>query len=701
MVTVTGSRLSRGERHRLARCLEHDLPEFLRIFTRERVTNLHCEIVDDDEPPCSRVIGSTLYVHQPLHAVARVLGLQDGARVGNSIVLLPTLVALLDAGAFEDDAWCALRAFAEKSIGENWSCLEGRLWGAFKTLELEGWVQLEGAGETTQYRLTSRGRSVVAVFAHHRAVVESVVSSMGDLAALHSSLRILEPSEMVQHRYQALCIACAEGWGLRAPEQGEESDAIEEARSLLDGVLLASTLVALSMPVCHESGPYLKVVEPAVVAGGNVSLGTAIDPLDVACPLILETAFNLLVRRGWLHRMEEDGRLVLTAAGHRAFQLTTPIAALVGSYMKTYAQLPQHLFDPESEMGISEDRHIDRLMNVFGTSRASSVPAMQHMCNTHLRDIFDRLPLEQQPAGIADMGCGDGRALETMARFIIDSTERGRHLAEFPLVVLGADFYEGPLRRTSAQLSPLEELEGVMVRVVRADVGDPDGYDQTVRSLDLARARADGGSLGIRDFVHTFMFLIHNRRLKVLDRAVALSLVEKCLQEPGRRQRVAGVLQEFFASTAPTGDHWSDKDWIEGVGRCFSGTYVVDGAAISGMVVAADLIEFLEVWRPYVPFGMLAVEGHIPTHNHGKDFPLPPYPQPHPFRWGMHYISEQYLFSFREYLLVLALAGFSPYPAHGYGRLYPEGFPLSSDESPANRSRSVVRIMSTAGSDDR
>ena len=126
---------------------------------------------------------------------------------------------------------------------------------------------------------------------------------------------------------------------------------------------------------------------------------------------------------------------------------------------------------------------------------------------------------------------------------------------------------------------------------------------------------------------------------------------------------------------------------------CFSATYVERGAAVAGLVVAHDLIAMLERWKPYGRHGLIAVEGHVPTHNHRPTQPRPEYPQPHPYRWGMHYISEQYLLSFRENLLVYALAGFRPVTTHGFGRLYPERFPLASDLSPALRPRSVVRAI--------
>ncbi|HEX3870117.1 MAG TPA: hypothetical protein VHV77_06765, partial [Pirellulales bacterium] len=477
-----------------------------------------------------------------------------------------------------------------------------------------------------------------------------------------------------------------DGWGLPS-RAGTVDTATHQWRSCLDGMLVCPTVVALSMPVYVSEDGQLDAELPELLTWDAPSAPFDRAELGKRCAgsALLEPMLELLEGQGLTSRLTTD---VHAAAPERVALARQLVAggALVGSYARTYARLEAHLFDPQARLHIDADQHVDRLMNVFGTSRASSAPALDHLCKTYVARIFDRLPLAEQPLGIADMGCGDGRALRTLGEYVLNHTERGKHRREFPLLLLGADFNDAPLQRTRAELGCFDAIEGISTHVVKADMTDPAGYDRAVRALCL-RSPLRREPVALSDFLHSFMFIVHNRRLLLNSADDAEQELTRRLADGSARRAAARVLKEEFAiSLAPEASALAAAREIASL---FPASYVRDGRAVPGCAVAADLVEFLRRWHPFAKHGFLSVEGHVPTGASLSALPMQP--QPHVFRWGMHYISEQYLMSLREYLLATALAGFAPV-GDDYGRIYPEGLALTDDQSSEHRSRSVMHF---------
>lgn len=176
-------------------------------------------------------------------------------------------------------------------------------------------------------------------------------------------------------------------------------------------------------------------------------------------------------------------------------------------------------------------------MNVYASSGAGSGPASKEISTKIMRRLFDETPLDQQPAGLSDMGCGDGSALLRLAQYVIHSTRRGRHLADYPLIVVGADYNESARSRAADTLSALGSVPGVQVRVIDADISQPDRYDEAVVASGLTVKGPDGVCRAARlsDLLHTFMFLVHNRRLDVRRGDAADAILERsCGRSTGR-----------------------------------------------------------------------------------------------------------------------------------------------------------------------
>lgn len=124
------------------------------------------------------------------------------------------------------------------------------------------------------------------------------------------------------------------------------------------------------------------------------------------------------------------------------------------SYIPTFRNLDELIFgNPEilwdTPPGAPE-LHVDREMNVWGSGGAHA--SYFKKIDEIIIELFNR-PLDEQPKGIVDMGCGNGAFLQHIFETIEQRTLRGEMLDEHPLFLVGADFNEAALRVTRANLT--------------------------------------------------------------------------------------------------------------------------------------------------------------------------------------------------------------------------------------------------------
>ena len=91
------------------------------------------------------------------------------------------------------------------------------------------------------------------------------------------------------------------------------------------------------------------------------------------------------------------------------------------------------------------------------------------MMGSGVRRIFDEMPLAEQPAVVADMGCGDGTLLKTIYLYVKENTRRGQRLDAYPLTMCGVDFNTDSLKETGITLTAAGAPHGLMF----GDIGDP------------------------------------------------------------------------------------------------------------------------------------------------------------------------------------------------------------------------------------
>lgn len=139
--------------------------------------------------------------------------------------------------------------------------------------------------------------------------------------------------------------------------------------------------------------------------------------------------------------------------------------------------------------------HVDRTLNVWGSGGAHKA-YFKHLDEV-VRGVFDQ-PLDTQPKGLCDMGCGNGALLLHLHDFIARHTLRGKHLDTHPLMLVGADFNQEALVATADHFMH----KGVKGHFLWGDIGDPDQL-----ALDLYEIHR----VRLSDLLNVRSFLDHNR----------------------------------------------------------------------------------------------------------------------------------------------------------------------------------------------
>ena len=227
------------------------------------------------------------------------------------------------------------------------------------------------------------------------------------------------------------------------------------------------------------------------------------------------------------------------------------------SYLPMFSRLSQLIFGKASEIreiGDGEDEiHVNREMNVWGSGGAHLT--YFKVIDEFIIEIFNR-PLNEQPKGILDMGCGNGALLQHLYEVIERQTLRGKHLEENPLFLVGADYNQAALKVTRANLIKND----IWAKVIWGDIGNP---------RQLAEDLQSDYNIELGDLLNIRTFLDHNRIWEdVLD------------------------IHSSRVSTS-------------------TGAFAFRGKRLSNKDVEENLLNHLKKWTPYVEkFGLLLIELH-------------------------------------------------------------------------------------------
>uniref|UniRef100_UPI0040498D80 class I SAM-dependent methyltransferase n=3 Tax=Gelidibacter sp. TaxID=2018083 RepID=UPI0040498D80 len=226
------------------------------------------------------------------------------------------------------------------------------------------------------------------------------------------------------------------------------------------------------------------------------------------------------------------------------------------SYLPTFVQLDELIFgNPTVLQTTSPDdaeKHVHREMNVWGSGGAHAT--YFNVIDDIIIKLFNK-PIEEQPKGILDMGCGNGAFLQHIFDVIDHQTLRGKMLDEYPLLLVGADFNQAALKVTRANLIKAD----IWAKVIWGDIGRPDLLAQDLK---------DDYNIDLKDLLNVRTFLDHNRI-------------------------------------------WEAPKTISNRISKSSGAYAYQGKRISNNLVEDSLLEHLQKWKPYIErFGLLIIELH-------------------------------------------------------------------------------------------
>jgi len=227
------------------------------------------------------------------------------------------------------------------------------------------------------------------------------------------------------------------------------------------------------------------------------------------------------------------------------------------SYIPTFRNLDALIFGNAGilrEISDGEDeKHVDREMNVWGSGGAHA--AYFKKMDEVIIDIFNR-PIEEQPKGILDMGCGNGAFLIHAFETVATRTKRGEMLEEHPLFLVGADFNQAAIKVSRANLIQAD----VWAKLMWGDIGDP------ARLSDDLKENYD---IELGELLNVRTFLDHNR----------------IWSEP----------------------HKVDKDRVS----TSTGAFSHRGVRLSNNYVEENLKAHFSKWMPYVKkHGLLLIELH-------------------------------------------------------------------------------------------
>lgn len=226
------------------------------------------------------------------------------------------------------------------------------------------------------------------------------------------------------------------------------------------------------------------------------------------------------------------------------------------SYLPTFIHLDDLIFGNakvlKTESSDEPEKHVHREMNVWGSGGAHST--YFKVIDQVIIKLFNK-PIDEQPKGILDMGCGNGAFIQHIFDVIEYQTLRGKMLDEHPLLLVGADFNQAALKVTRANLIKAD----IWAKVIWGDIGRPD---------ILAKDLKEDYHIELRDLLNVRTFLDHNR---------------------------------IWETPQNTTNRISNS----------SGAYASLGKRLNNNLVEDSLLEHLNKWKPYVErFGLLMIELH-------------------------------------------------------------------------------------------
>lgn len=284
-------------------------------------------------------------------------------------------------------------------------------------------------------------------------------------------------------------------------------------------------------------------------------------------PELFERALNILTHFEWFDKKNDT--YSFTEKG-LFFAKRASAYGVTVSYLPTLRSLNELIFGDYKNIRLpysdGTEKHVDREMNVWGSGGAHA--AYFKKIDEIILGIFNKEPINKQPKGILDMGCGNGAFLIHLYNLIEKQTLRGKHLDKHPLLLVGADYNDAALKVTRANMIQAD----IWAKVIWGDISDPKQLQNNLK---------ENYNISLGELLNVRTFLDHNRI-------------------------------------------WSPPEIKNPEISSSTGAFVHLGQLIPNNDVEQNLKEHLERWKPYVQkYGLLVIELHtippdVTAKNSGK-----------------------------------------------------------------------------------
>ncbi|MFH6956785.1 class I SAM-dependent methyltransferase [Flavobacterium aquidurense] len=460
---------------------------------------------------------------------------------------------------------------------------EGYLNVGLRILASQGFLDYEVNNGTQEIVISVNERTETAFSMFY--LYEDVVDLLHFSTQFHPRLFEDAPFEKLNLIFEKY----KKNYGIERSADPLKSSIQDQILKHIEGYLIGPTIVHLAM-----NGMFHKYF-----------METSFKPEEFhKSPEQFKKILDFFVHLGWF--LKKNSNYQFTETGLFYAKRASAYGVTV-SYLPTFAKIEELIFgDPAILRMITDGEneiHVDREMNVWGSGGAHDT--YFKIVDEIIVRLFN-LPIEEQPKGILDMGCGNGAFLQHIFEVIDRQTLRGKMLDEYPLFLVGADYNQAALKVTRANLIKAD----IWAKVIWGDIGRPD-----VLSDDLK----ENYNIDLKDLLNVRTFLDHNR----------------IWEEPKR-------INENRISKS-------------------TGAFAYRGERISNNLVEDNLLEHLLKWSPYVSkFGLLLIELHtvdpkLTAHNLGKTAATA-YDATHGF-------SDQYIVEIDVFNSIAAEAGLFPDPS--------------------------------------
>ena len=445
----------------------------------------------------------------------------------DGIVISPTLFTLHEHGVL--DFIIEKRTVTLKEVSKRFKSNEGYLNVALRLLCSQGWLDQSIDNEQDQISYSTNEKSSEAF---SLAPLYKDVNHLLKFSAKFPKRKFHpEPFavlEKIMQKYK-------DNFGLGGVENGSIA---YQVLKHIEGIIVGPTVVQLGM-----SGMFHKYFMETSFNAGEFhkdaeSFGRLLD---------FFVWMGWFVKKGDNYSFTDKGLFFAKRAS--AYGVTV-------SYIPMLRHLDDLIFgDPKTLRNVQEgesEKHVDREMNVWGSggAHASYFKKMDDV----IIEVFNQ-PIEDQPKGILDMGCGNGAFLIHAFETIAQRTLRGQMLEEHPLFLVGADYNQAALKVSRANLIQAD----VWAKLMWGDIGDPKRLSDDLQ---------EQFGIQLSELLNVRTFLDHNR------------IWSKTKSKP----------QALSSS---------------------SGAFAHRGERIDNNSVEQNLLEHFEKWMPFVKkHGLLLIELH-------------------------------------------------------------------------------------------